>query len=265
MVADLQSFSLEGKVAIVTAAGQGIGKGVALGFARAGASVSLADINPETLETTGSEIRQMSRDELTVAADITKENEIARLVKQTVDKFGRIDILANVVGGYPFEHRGKAIELSEESFDVLFALNLKSTFLCSRAVARVMIDQEIKGSIINTGSISGMGWYPSGSPYGVAKSGIMHLTKSLAAEWAPFGIRVNTISPGYIDTPGGRRVFTAFKLDREGLIKKIPLKRIGQPEDIANTAVFLASDASSYITAVTIVVSGGLEAMIFSL
>lgn len=262
MTVSLASFALTDKVAIVTAAGSGIGKGISLGFASVGANVVLADINPDTLEVISSEVCQIGRHALTVVADMTKEDDVDKLVNQAINKFGRIDILANVVGGLQLKHRGHAIELSEESWDSIVILNLKTAFLCSRAVARVMIDQKVKGSIINTASMVGIAPHPGGSHYGAAKAGIIHLTKTLAAEWGSFGIRVNAIAPGCIETPLSKEAMRFFKTDQKSLASRIPLGRIGQPEDIATVAIFLASDASAYVTGDTIVVTGGLQSMV---
>jgi len=252
-------FSLKGKVALVTGAGSGIGKGLSLGFANAGADIVLVDINSETLDVIGSEVSKIGRQALTIVADVTKREAIDKLVNRTIDKMGRINIVANVAGGLSTAQRGTALELSEESWDSVVTLNLKSVFLLSTAAAKVMINRKIKGSIINIGSIAGLTSYPGASHYGAAKAGVMHLTKSLAADWGRVGIRVNAIAPGVIDTPLFRQAETFFHVEREKLIEKVPLGRLGLPEDIAAVAIFLASDASDYVTGQTIIVNGGLE------
>ncbi len=259
MTVGLDLFSLKDKVALVTGAGSGIGKGISLGFASAGADVALADINSETLDAIGSEVRNIGRQALTIVTDVTKHEAIDRLVSRTFDELGRINIVANVAGGLSTRQRGTALELSEESWDSVLMLNLKSVFLLSTTVARLMINEKIKGSIINIGSIAGFTPYPGASHYGAAKAGVMHLTKSLAADWGRVGIRVNAIAPGVVDTPLFRQAETFSRLERKKLIEKIPLGRIGLPEDIAAVAIFLASDASAYVTGQTIIVNGGLE------
>jgi NAD(P)-dependent dehydrogenase (short-subunit alcohol dehydrogenase family) len=259
MTVGLDLFSLKDKVALVTGAGSGIGKGLSLGFANAGADVALVDINPETVDAVGSEVRKIGRQALTIAADVTKSEAIDKLINQIVDKLGRINIVANVAGGLSTAQRGTALDLSEESWDSVVTLNLKSVFLLSAAAARVMISRKIQGSMINIGSIAGLTSYPGASHYGAAKAGVMHLTKSLAADWGRVGIRVNAIAPGVVDTPLFRQAETFFRVEREKLVEKIPLGRLGLPEDIAAVAIFLASDASAYVTGQTIVVNGGLE------
>jgi NAD(P)-dependent dehydrogenase (short-subunit alcohol dehydrogenase family) len=255
----LDVFSLKGKVALVTGAGGGIGRSVCLRFAGAGANVALADINPNSLDAVSSEVRKFGGEALMVVTDVRKGDAVGKLVNQTIDKLGRVDILANVAGGMSVKQRGPAHELKEDIWDSVVDLNLKSVFLCSAAVARVMIDRKIRGSIINIGSVAGQIPYPYACHYGAAKAGVMHLTKSLAAEWGPMGIRVNAIAPGVVDTALFKEAEAFFKVDRNNLIKRVPLGRLGQPEDIAGVTMFLVSDASAYITGQTIIVNGGLE------
>ena len=184
-------------------------------------------------------------------------SEIDRLVQKTVETFKKIDILVNVVGG-PLGLRGQALEIDEESWDKVVAFNLKTVFLGSTAVAKEMINRKVKGSIVNISSITGFMSYPHGSHYAAAKAGVINLTKTLAAEWAQYGIRVNAIAPSYIDTPLMRNALK--QLGWQGnLAEKVPLGRIGRPEDIAAAAVYLASDASSFVTGETIRVDGGVE------
>lgn len=259
MKVSLDLFSLAGKSAVVTAAGRGIGKGIALGFAHLGADLALIDINPTTLADVASEVRQLGKNPLTVVADVRKEEGVNELVGQAVRRFGRIDVMANVVGGLPMQDRGPAIELTEENWDSILELNLKTVFLCSREAGKAMIKQSTRGSIINLGSISGINRNPRGSHYGAAKAAVLHLTKTLAHELGPHGIRVNAIAPGVIDTPLNREARAFFKLDDEKLAKSIPLQRLGEVDDVAAVAIFLASDASAYVTGQTIVVGGGLE------
>jgi NAD(P)-dependent dehydrogenase (short-subunit alcohol dehydrogenase family) len=257
----LDVFSLQGRVALVTGAGGGIGKSICLRLASAGANVALADINPDTLDAASSEVRKTGREALKVVTDVTKGDAVDRLVNHALDKLGRIDILANVAGGMSVRQRGPAHELSEDIWDSVVDLNLKSVFLCSRAVAKVMIDKKIKGSIVNIGSVAGRIPYPYACHYGASKAGVMHLTKSLAAEWGPMGIRVNAIAPGVIDTGLFKEAEAFLKIDRNALMKKVPLGRLGMPEDIAAVVIFLVSDVSAYVTGQTYVVNGGLEAL----
>ncbi|MFC1931605.1 SDR family NAD(P)-dependent oxidoreductase [Chloroflexota bacterium] len=256
---NLNSFSLKSKVAIVTAAGRGIGKSTALGFAGVGANVVLADIKTDSLNATYEEVCQLGQEALMVVGDMTKENDVSNLVNQAVKRFGKVDILASVVGGHSMEQRAPALEMSGTVWDAVVELNLKTAFLSNREVAKAMIAQKIKGSIINIASYAGITSYPRSCHYGAAKAGVIHLTKSLAAAWGNYGIRVNCIAPSTIDTPMFGEARTYLKVDLEELEKTIPLGRIGRPDDIATAAIFFASNASDYVTGQTLVVSGGIE------
>lgn len=249
-------FDLTDKVAIVTGGGTGIGRGIAMEFAKAGAHVIVASRRPDVLEKVAAEIEKMGRRSLVVQTDVIQAEQVDNLVKQTLDKFGMIDILVNNAGGaaaWPLE------KMSPRGWDTILAINLKGTFLCSQAVGKVMVEQK-KGKIINISSVAGLRASPWSAHYGAAKAGVISLTKSLAALWAEYNISVNCIAPGLIDTEAVRPALdlqTPEKMQEQ--IKAIPLRRLGRPEDIAYTAVFLASPASSFITGQTIVVDGGSE------
>lgn len=259
MEVSLDSFSLAGKVAVVTGAGGGIGRGISLGFARVGADVALAGHRPANLDITAAEIRQTGRDPEMILADVTKESDVRRLIDRTLERFGRIDVIANVVGGLPMKDRGLLTAVSDENLDSVINLNLRSAFLCSQAAAKAMIEHRIRGSIINLGSVSGITRNPRGGLYGAAKAAVIHLTKTLAHELGEHGIRVNAIAPGVIDTALNREARAYLKVDDMKLTELIPLRRLGRAEDVAGVAVFLASEASAYVTGQTIVVGGGLE------
>ena len=243
-------FSLIDRVAIVTGAGKGIGKAIALGLADAGANVVAAARTATDIEATASEIEKMDRKALAIPTDVRLSDQVKNLVEKTMSKFGKIDILVNNAGG---SFTVATMEMSEGGWDAIMRENLKSVFLCSQAVGKVMITQK-KGAIINIASVAGISAYPSSAAYGAAKAGIINLTKTMATDLAEYNIRVNAIAPGYIDTSGMSQLFSA----QQGMINQIPLKRLGQPEDIAGGAVYLASDASLYVTGETMVIDGGL-------
>jgi NAD(P)-dependent dehydrogenase (short-subunit alcohol dehydrogenase family) len=259
MAIERDLLSLKNTVALVTGAASGIGKSISLAFARAGADVVLADINAETLDVSAAEVCQIGVRALAIPMDVTNSEAISGLVKRAFNEMGSVNILANIAGGMSPRQRGTALELAEESWESVVRLNLKSVFLLSAAVARMMIQHKLKGSMVNIGSIAGLTPYPGACHYGAAKAGVMHLTKSLAADWGRVGIRVNAIAPGVVDTPLFRQAETFFNVERQKLIEKIPLGRLGMPEDIAAVALFLVSEASAYVTGQTIIVNGGLE------
>lgn len=249
-------FDLTDKVVIVTGGGTGIGKGIAMEFAKAGAHVVVASRRLDVIRKAAAEIETLGRRSLAVQTDVTEKGQVDNLVKQTVDKFGRIDILVNNAGGsaaWPFD------KISPKGWDIILTINLKGTFLCSQAVGQVMIAQK-KGKIINISSVAGVGSSPDIPHYGAAKAGVINLTKTLAVLWGKHNINVNCIAPGLIKT---EVVQSALHLTDEELAnrtKSYPIARIGLPEDIGYASTFLASEASNYITGQTLIVDGGLSA-----
>ena len=245
-------FDLKDKVAIVTGGGTGIGRGIAKEFARVGADVVVASRNFENLEKVAAEIMSLGRRALAIATDVRKPEDVDNMVKRTLDEFGQVDILVNNAGaGFncPLE------DLSPGGWDAIMNIDLRGVFLCSRAVGKVMIQQK-KGKIINISSIAGVYGSPMMAHYGAAKAGVINFTKSLAAEWAKHNININCIAPGPILTEG-------YQILREaGGLGDLPpgrnaLNRWGRPEEIAYAAIFLASEASSFVTGETICVDGG--------
>lgn len=246
---------LNGKVAIVTGAAKGMGKAHALKLAGAGAKVVVSDIFLEESQLVVEEIKKMRGEALAVKCDVSKKLEIDNLVAETLKKFGKIDILVNNAGIYPFE---PFLQMPEENFMKVININLKGYFLMAQACAKEMAKQK-SGVIVNITSIA-MGQVGVGfaglAHYCASKGGIVAMSQAIALELAPFGIRVNCIAPGAIDTPGASTV----KLDektREAMLALIPMRRNGRSEEVANAVLFLASDESSYMTGSVMVVDGG--------
>lgn len=255
----LQQFSLNNKIAIVTGSGQGIGRVIARTFAEAGADLVIADIRMDTAEATATDIRSLQRKAFTIQVDVRDKNQVDEMVTKTIEKFGCIDILVNNAG---FGHMTvPLVEMNEEEWDKCVTLNLKSTFLCCKAVSRVMMRQK-RGTIINMASMAALGAYPMGANYSAAKAGIKNLTETLAVELGPYNIRVNALAPGVIETQLTAELYERrpeLKIQR---LKNIPLGRLGTPEDVANVALFLASDASSYISGETIPIKGAMATFV---
>ena len=248
-------FSLEDRVAIVTGGGRGTGRGIALELAKAGADVVVAARTAESIEGVATEIRHLGRKALAVPTDVRLTEQVANLVKRTLEEFRRIDILVNNVGASFLK---PALELSERGFDSLLRENLTGCFLCCKAVAETMIKQG-KGSIINIASTEGLRAAPTNPAYGAAKAGVINLTQSLAVEWAPHNIRVNTVAPGFIET--------AFPYSLEipelrDLFARVPLKRAAKTEEIGAAVVYLASDAADCVTGAMIVIDSGMNCLL---
>ena len=243
---------LKDKVAVVTGGGRGIGRDIALAYAREGAHVIVNDIDPATAEATAAEAAALGSNSLGVAADIAKSADIARLIDTTVKQRGRVDILVNnAMKIVP----GKLEQLSEAAWDTTMNIGLKGAFLVSQAAAQHMIAQK-SGAIVNIASIAGLFPYNWAGAYSVVKAGLIMLTKLQAMEWAPYGIRANAITPGYIRTPGTEGMY-ADPVIYEGRRKGVPMGRVGSGEDIAGPAVFLASDESAYTTGSVLGADGG--------
>ena len=243
---------LKDKVAIITGSSRGIGRRIAEAFADNGSNVVINYLNSEedAQDAMKSITARTGLQPLVIQADISTSDGVARLVNSTIERFGCVDILVNNAG---MTIRGSISDITEEIWDRVLAVNLKGSFLCSKAVAKSMVERK-KGIIINIASIRGITGSSSSLHYAVSKAGVIALTKSLAQELAPH-IRVNAIAPGYTYTD------LHANLDKNEIARiksTIPLKRFGIVDDVANTALFLASDNSGYITGETIVISGGL-------
>jgi len=248
-------FDLKNKVAIVTGARRGMGKAHALLLAKSGAKVLLSDISQEECQLVADEIKKAGGEAMAVKCDVSNKDEVEKMIKAAVDKWGKIDILVNNAGICQFK---PFLEITEEDWDRTIDINLKGYFLCAQAAAREMAKQK-SGAIVNIASIV-MGQMGKGmaglSHYSASKGGIAALTKTLALELAPCNIRVNTIAPGAIDTPMSASAKDDPKM-LEQTLAVIPLHRMGKAEEISNTVLFLVSDDSSYITGSIVVVDGG--------
>jgi NAD(P)-dependent dehydrogenase (short-subunit alcohol dehydrogenase family) len=246
---------LNEKVAIITGAGRGIGRAIAEGFAREGARVVVADVRSELAEATAADINATGGQATPVTVDVTRLEDLDRLVSEAVGAFGRIDILHNNAGilGQPDLFTG-----TPEDWDAIIAVNLKAPFFASQRVARLMIEQGHGGKILNTASTSA--FIASSRPtiaYDVSKAGMRQLTVSLAAHLVQYGINVNAIAPGTIATDLTLGAGDPAWLEKR-VKEKIPMQRIGQPHDLIGAAVYLCSDEAAYVTGHTLVVDGGV-------
>jgi NAD(P)-dependent dehydrogenase (short-subunit alcohol dehydrogenase family) len=240
---------LKDKVAIVTGGGRGIGRDIVLAYAREGAHVVVAEIDPATAAATA---KDAGNNSIGIAVDVAKAAEINQLVDKTMTTYGRIDIVVNnAMKIVP----GKLEALPEAAWDTTMNIGLKGAFLMSQAAAKHMIAQK-SGCIVNIASIAGLFPYNWAGAYSVVKAGLIMLTKLQAMEWAPYGIRANAITPGYIRTPGTEAMYADPEI-YEGRRKGVPMGRVGTGEDIAGPAVFLASDESQYTTGSVVGADGG--------
>lgn len=253
----LDRFSLKGKVALVTGAGQGIGRGYAHALGEAGAAVAVVDVNEGKAHEVAQELTAAGVEAAAISADVTKRADVARMVEAVMKKWGKLTIGVNNAG---IGQWVDAKDITDEMWDKVMKLNLDAVLYCAQAEAGEMRQQRY-GKIINTASMSGhiVNTPQNQTPYNVSKAGVIHLTRSLAAEWAADGIRVNSISPGYtrtalveqlISTPEGRKVYEAW-------MPLIPMHRMADVSDLQGAVVYLASEASDYMTGSDLVVDGG--------
>jgi NAD(P)-dependent dehydrogenase (short-subunit alcohol dehydrogenase family) len=252
----LPEFSLEGKIALVTGGGRGLGRAGALAFARAGAHVALLSRTRTQLEETAIAVEALGRKALVVLADTRNAVEVDAAVQATVAAFGRIDILFNNAGT---NIRKNVVDMPDEDWHTIMDTNVKGAFLVARAVARQMVRQA-SGTIVNMSSMSAVSAEPTKAVYSASKGAIALFTKGLALELAPHGIRVNAIAPGYMLTSLVKGGLDADLERKRRVLARIPLGRLGEPEEIGGALVFLASDAARYVTGATITIDGGWTA-----
>lgn len=246
-------FSLNGKVALITGGSRGIGRATALGFARFGADIAVASRTLPDLETVANEIRGLGKRALAVAAHVGKLEQINSLVQTVYKEFGRIDILVNAAGTSPA--LSPMLDIEERLWDSIMNLNLKGLVFVSQAAARLM--KEHGGSIINIASINSYMHEPNIGVYAISKAAVVQATKIMAEEWAKYNIRVNAVAPGQIHTRLGDSIFEAMPEYKKVFLERVPMRRLGEPDEIVGAMVYLASDASSYVTGTTLVVDGG--------
>lgn len=251
-------FHLNDKISIITGAASGIGRASAIEFASLGATVVVSDINAEGAEATAEHIRSAGGTAVAVHTDVTDETQVANLVKTAVDQFGRLDVLYNNAGG---SRPTPTQDVSPADFRRVVDLNLNSMYYGIHAALPIMIEQGA-GTILSTTSGAGLGAVPGLAAYGAAKAGMISLTRSIAAEFGPHGIRANIISPGSMDTTGFRMWLDSLPGSDEDYFSQIPSGRLGSAEDIARVAAFLVSDYSAYINGITVPVDGGTTALL---
>jgi 3-oxoacyl-[acyl-carrier protein] reductase len=239
------------RVALITGGARGIGREIALAFAREGSDVVIGDVNLQEAEKTAQDIEALGRKSLAVELDVTNFIKVEAAVNKILDKFTKIDILVNNAG---ITKDGLLLRMGESDWDAVIAVNLKGTFNCTKAVSKVMIKQR-SGKIVNIASIIGIIGNPGQANYSASKAGIIALTKTSAKELASRNININAVAPGFIQTDMTAKLPDELK---QKMLGSIPLNKFGTPVDVANLCVFLASEEAAYITGQTIVVDGGM-------
>jgi gluconate 5-dehydrogenase len=247
-------FDLSGKVAIVTGASRGLGQCFGRALARAGADLVITSREPQSLRPFQAEIEALGRKALPLALDVREQKSIEDMAAAAMNHFGQIDVLVNNAG---CNVRKPALEISWDDWNLVLDTNLRGTFFVSQAVARLMMPRKY-GRIINIGSVTCVAGYAGLGPYGASRGGVKQLTMSLADDWGIHGITVNCLAPGWFKTKQNARLYEDQEW-LEYLCDRIPLKRPGQPQDLDGAVVFLASDASAYITGQTLLVDGGIS------
>ncbi len=257
---DLERFRLDGRVALVAGGSGGIGVRLCGALAGVGARVAIVGRKEEGLQVAREAVEAAGSEALVLPGDMTKEADADRVVAQTVSRFGRLDVLINAIGGgigaalHPAEH------YTESDWDWVMDLNLRTQFLVSKAAARAMIEAGRGGRILNISSVRGqLGIHLGYSPYVAAKAAMNGLTRQHATEWAQYGITVNAVSPTFVRTPQVESLL-ADEDFRQGLVKRIPLGRIADTDDLVGAVLFFCSDASSFVTGQILTVDGGLTA-----
>ncbi|MFC1577239.1 3-oxoacyl-[acyl-carrier-protein] reductase [Candidatus Omnitrophota bacterium] len=244
-------MKLKQEVAIITGGARGIGREIALAFAREGAKVAICDVNPEALDATRREIESLKAECITGSVDVTKAEAVESFVQKTLDNFKKIDILINNAG---ITKDAALVRMTQESWDQVLNVNLKGAFNCMKAVSKTMMRQR-KGNIVNVASVIGIIGNPGQANYAASKGGLIALTKSVAKELASRNVRVNAIAPGFIQTDMTARLPDDIKAQ---MLKFIPMGSFGTADDVARLVLFLASEDSRYITGQVVKVDGGM-------
>ncbi|SFR77795.1 gluconate 5-dehydrogenase/2-deoxy-D-gluconate 3-dehydrogenase [Marinobacter daqiaonensis] len=250
-------FDLSGQVSLITGAGRGIGRSIALGLAEAGSDVVLCSRSQEELEAVAVEVRKHGVRALVTPCDVRDPGQISAVVDQAIDEFGRIDVLVNNAG---LTIKKPAEELPLDDWQTIIDVNLTGVFLMAQAVGRHMLSQR-GGRIINISSIAAKTGLSGSSAYCASKGGVDMLTRTLAVEWAERGVRVNGLAPAYTETPLVKAITDTRADFAERVQNRTPMKRMARPDEMVGTAIFLASEASSYVTGETIMVDGGWTAL----
>ncbi|HSG86738.1 MAG TPA: SDR family oxidoreductase [Candidatus Limnocylindrales bacterium] len=259
-MSQLDMFSLDGRVALIPGGGGAIGSAMATAMAGAGAKVAVVDVTQERADEAAELVRQAGSEGLALAADVTQEAECDRIVAATVERFGRLDIIFNAVGGGAGKVLFDAQDYPRDAWDWIIELNVRSTLLATQAAVREMIAEGHGGRVINISSVrASLGINAGYSAYVAAKGAISSLTRQWATEWAKHGITVNAIAPTFVDTPQVAMLLDdpAFKAS---IVSRIPLGRVGGTQDLAGAVLFFASDASSFVTGQILGIDGGLTA-----
>ncbi len=244
---------LSGRVALITGAGRGIGRAIALGYAREGADLILTSRSAGELEQAAEAVRAAGVEALVAPADVTDVAQVRALAQAAIQRFGRVDVLVNAAG---IPMVAPTVDLALEDWQRAFDINMTGTFLCCQAIGRLMLAQG-RGAIINIASLTSFVGFPQRAAYAATKGAVVQFTKALAVEWAPQGVRVNAIAPGWIRTALQDRLVAEGKLDRGPIIARTPARRLGEPDDIVGPAIFLASDEAAFVVGETLVVDGG--------